>query len=91
MSPTFRLDVGQLDVVPWANAMQEFVKRKNRGTGSASFKLWFHVPVGALKFSKENHVGSSSVQQTLAMTGIFIDSVDVSLRRALEGDAGRLG
>lgn len=45
-------------------------ERKNRGTG-ASLKSVCHAPVGVLKFSYENHVDISSVQQTLVLLGNF--------------------
>jgi hypothetical protein len=54
--------------------MQEGSKGRIEVREAASFELRFHVPVGVLKFSSENHVDSSTVQQTLAKTDSFIDS-----------------
>ena len=45
----------------------------------------FHVPVGVLEFSCENHVDSSNAQQTLATMDSLFDSYDDASRRDLEG------
>ena len=66
------------------------LERGTRGTGSFGYILRFHVPVGVLKFSRENHVGSSTVQQTLAVMDSLADSHENVKRRDLEGDAGHL-
>lgn len=46
------------------------------------------MPVGALKFSYESHVGISSVQQTLAKLDSFRKVAVIGTRRRLTRDAG---
>ena len=87
MSPTFRLVTRQPVDVPYgAASCKKVCKRKIRGPGSASFKLRIHVPGGALKFSKENHVDpliwtTDSGQQWIALT----DSCDGIVKERLGG------
>jgi hypothetical protein len=53
-------------------------------------EMEFHVPIGALKFSYEDHVDASSVQQTLATLDSFKMSELVQLRRDLVREARHL-
>jgi len=86
-SPTFRIapasrsaSVGRL---AWCAKGRLEVRERELNMGR-------HVPVGVLKFSCENHVDNSSVQQTLVIKDSFYDECDNARRRALKSDAGHL-
>jgi hypothetical protein len=49
-----------------------------------------HVSIGPLKFSYENHVDTSSVQQTLVTPDTFEMGTLVQLRRDMDRDARHL-
>lgn len=74
-SPTFRLANESLPVYVSESPRGRCAKGRIE-VREHQLELRCHVPVGVLKFSKQNHVGTSSVQQTLDIMDSFTKTVD---------------